>query len=131
MPWQYQSIYHMCQSKCIAYEAKIHVAAISHVRSFDDTSLVCQCMASGKSSNFRRRCTATVVSHSPVQVMQQLEGSGGSFTALLARAPTGKGGYIDSGDVLEEHERRAGGLRIRMKHYFKKQATQQSGPPVL
>ena len=74
-------------------------------------------------------CTATVVSQLPVLV-RQLEGSGGSFTALLAGAPTGKAGYIDSGDVLEEHERRAGGLRIRMKHYFKKQATQQSGPPI-
>ena len=107
------------------------MAAVLYVRSFDDEILVCLCIASGRSSNLPVTALPPLSLSCLCFVMRQLESSGGSFTALLARAPTGKAGYIDSGDVLEEHERRAGGLRIRMKHYFKKQATQQSGPPVL
>lgn len=52
----------------------------------------------------------------------QLEASSSSFTALIANAPTGEAAYIDSGDILEESKRRAGGMKIRMQHYFKRQA---------
>jgi len=52
----------------------------------------------------------------------QLEASGSSFSALLANAPSGDAAYIDSGDILEESKRRAGGMKIRMQHYFKRQA---------
>ena len=55
-------------------------------------------------------------------VCVQLEASGTSFTALLANAPSGDAAYIDSGDILEESKRRAGGMKIRMQHYFKRQA---------
>ena len=57
----------------------------------------------------------------------ELESSGASFTALMAKAPTGLSGYIDSGDLLQdESDRRAGGMRIRMKHYF----TRQKNAPI-
>ena len=52
----------------------------------------------------------------------QLEPSSSSFTALMANAPTGEAAYIDSGDIFEESIRRAGGMKIRMQHYFKRQA---------
>lgn len=57
-----------------------------------------------------------------INFAMQTESSHSSFTALLANAPTGDQAYIDSGNILEPEKRRAGGMKIRMQHYFKRQA---------